>query len=172
MSFLSSPIPFTLTPQLSVILGSYEIAPESYKPAYNGESAGLDLYNAGPDIAIPGCTNPDEQGILATWKTLIPTGVKIALPPNTVALLRERGSIVKTSLSLRAGVIDPGYTGEIFVNMINMSSEPVLILSGQKLPVQLVVVPFLSNYTLLDNSSYDKFTSVSSRGDNKIGSSD
>jgi dUTPase len=155
-----------------MILASYEISPQDYKPAYNGESAGLDLYNAGSDIVIPSCVDPDEQGISKTWKTLVPTGVRVALPVNTVALLRERGSIVKTSLSLRAGVIDPGYTGEIFVNMINMSLEPVTILSGQRLPVQLVVVPFLSNFTLLDNSSYDKFTDVSARGDNKIGSSD
>ena len=176
MNVVSLPIPMTLTPALIDTLANCYDSVEGYKPAYGGESAGLDLYNAGPDLEIKpfkySCSDPALQAYKETWRALIPTGVKLALPPNTVALLRGRGSITKTTFSLRAGVIDPGYTGEIFVNMINLSSLPQTIKSGQKLPVQLIVVPFLANYMFVDEETYAQITDTSSRNEGRIGSSD
>ena len=35
------------------VLHAYGITPETYGPAYDGESVGLDLYNCGQEIVIP-----------------------------------------------------------------------------------------------------------------------
>ncbi len=172
MNLLTQPIPFTITQELVDILKSYSVDPQDYKPAYGGESAGLDLYNVGPDIQIPsnlGGSNISDDDI---WKTFIPTGVKIALPRNSVALLQERGSITKTPFILRAGVIDPGYTGEIFVNMVNISPTHMLIKSGDKLPVQLVVTPFFSGFELINGETYSQMTQSAYRNNASLGSSD
>ena len=96
----------SLTEVGASVLHAHGIEALSYKPAYDGESAGLDLYNAGPEIKIFG---RNKWVAFGEEPTLVPTGVKIALPSNTVGLIKERGSIVKTGLFIRAGVIDPGY---------------------------------------------------------------
>ena len=153
-----------------------------YKPAYDGESVGLDLYNtSGKDIVIPGMALPTPRSFskstLAEFKkrrvkTLIPTGLHLALPRNHVALLRERGSITKTPLVLRAGVIDPGYTGEIFVNMVNTSDVDWIIPADAKLPVQLIVVPAITDFQSVTQPEYEKLVTESTRGTGQIGSSD
>ena len=44
--------------------------------------------------------------------------------------------ITKTPLKVRAGVIDRGYTGEIFVNAVNVSQNEFTLQQHQKLPFQ------------------------------------
>lgn len=131
-------------------------------PAYSGESAGLDLYYTGKEDIILSYRNPSK---------LIPTGLRIALPKGKVALLRERGSIIKTPLFLRAGVIDPGYTGEIFVNLVYYPSiGDFLIEPNQKLPVQLIVTSFDYNFVQVNEQDWQMLTTSSIRKEGKIGS--
>lgn len=142
-----------------------------YTPAYNGESAGLDLYNAGPTVEI----NPSHWAGMTQVshsRVLISTGLHIALPNSYVALLRERSSVTKTPLILRAGVIDPGYTGEIFVNMVNVSSSGWSIPHGAKLPVQLIVTRFSTDFESVEKDEYARRTMSSVRQQGQIGSSD
>jgi dUTPase len=101
---------------------------------------------------------------------LIPTGLRIKLAPNMVGLLLERGSVVKTPFVKRAGVIDPGYTDEIFVNLASLGS-PYILRPGDKLPVQLVVVPCDNQFTEVTQSEWTVLTSTAKRGDGKVGSS-
>jgi len=182
-------IPFTITDELRRILNEHGIQPEEYKPAYGGESVGLDLYYTGrEDFGIQGAkafvTLTDEEiaelkkeededtsdgGLyVREVKALIPTGVKIALPPGYVCFVKDRGSISKTDFVRRAGVIDPGYTGEIFVNMWGAG----ILKHGDKLPVQLVVVKAETNFTHISNEDYDILTGDSERGEGKTGSTD
>ena len=110
-------VKLSLTELGAKVLHAHGIESDSYKPAYDGESVGLDLYNAGPEVVIPGrnkWTVFDEPAIF------IPTGIKLALPKNTVGLIKERGSVTKSGLFVRAGVIDPGYTDEVFINFVNL----------------------------------------------------
>ena len=51
---------------------------ESYAPAYNGESAGLDLYNSGASIIIKPVADFTYQN-----KILIPTGLRIIVPEGS-----------------------------------------------------------------------------------------
>ena len=140
---------------------------ESYAPAYGGESAGLDLYNSGPSITIKPVSDFSYQN-----KILIPTGLRIIVPEGYVALIQERGSITKTSLKVRAGVIDPGYTGEIFVNLVNLSNESKKINQGSKLPVQIVVVKCDNKFKVIEEEEYLRLTSEKLRKCGKVGSSD
>jgi dUTP pyrophosphatase len=154
-----------LLPSLKETLAFNSINLEDYKPAYGGKSVGLDLYNTGPDIYL--------QNVARTPKVLIPTGLKICLPYGWGALVQERGSIIKTPLKLRAGVIDPEYTGEIFVNCVNLlHDENYVIKQHQKLPFQLIVVKCDTSFEQVDDETYHMLTNIAERGHGAIGSSD
>lgn len=132
--------------------------------AYGGESAGLDLYNAGPAITIVGGDH--------TTRILMPTGIKVNIPSGYVGLIQERSSIVKTPLKVRAGVIDAGYTGEVLVNMINPFPHSTYTLPANvKSPFQLIIVP-KGSFELVNQEEYNMLTSNSQRKEGKIGSSD
>lgn len=131
--------------------------------AYCGESAGLDLYNAGNDVWV----HPFSDGHAGA---LISTGIKVYVPRGYVALLTERGSVCKTPLVLRAGVIDHGYTGEVFVACFNAGNTPCLIKHGDKLPFQLILVP-CSRHEELTQEQFDEMHASSNRNEGKIGSS-
>jgi len=140
---------------------------KDYVPAYNGESAGLDLFNAGNRVTIsPQAVVPKNN------KLLIGTGLKMRVPKGYVALVQERGSITKTPLKVRAGVIDSGYTGEIFVNLINTGYEEYTLDSNTKLPVQIVVVKCDNEFNVVNEEEYNNTTISSQRKEGKIGSSD
>ena len=140
---------------------------ENYGPAYKGESAGLDLYNCGDNIMIESVKEFDYSN-----KILIKTGLHIIVPEGYVALIKERGSITKSPLKVRAGVIDRGYTGEIFVNAVNVSEKRFLIERHQKLPFQIVVVKCDNHFQEIEKDEYLKLTSSHSRKDGNVGSSD
>ena len=139
---------------------------KSYGPSYGGESAGLDLYNCGSDVIIKSIHNNESQ------KTLISTGLRMIVPKGYVALVQERGSITKSSLKVRAGVIDSGYTGEVFVNLVNLSENDKIIYEGEKLPVQIVTVKCDNHYECISEEEYINLSSDASRKEGKIGSSD
>ena len=153
--------------KLKTALEKNSIDINDYIPAYNGESAGLDLFNANEDITIMPSSN-----MMSGQKTLISTGLHIIVPKGWVALVQERGSITKTPLKLRAGVIDSGYTGEVFVNLVNVSEAEYKIKKNSKLPVQIVVVKCDNNYTIVSEDKYLDLTSESLRKEGKVGSTD
>lgn len=91
--------------------------------------AGYDLAAAADKILPPGC------------RSLIPTGLRINLPAGTVGYVCPRsGMAAKNGITVlnAPGVIDPGYTGEIFVNIINHGACPYKIHSGDKI-AQLII---------------------------------
>ena len=140
---------------------------DSYAPAYGGESAGLDLYNSGKSIILNPVSDFSYQN-----KILIPTGLRIIVPEGYVALIQERGSITKTPLKVRAGVIDRGYTGEIFVNAVNVSQDKFTLQQHQKLPFQIVVVKCDNHFQEIKEEEYLSLTSSHLRKDGIVGSSD
>lgn len=160
-------IKICVTENCAEVLHAYGITPDTYCPAYGGESVGLDLYNAGQEVTIPSLK---KWQVLGEDPTLIPTGVKISVPKGYVAFIKERSSIVKTPLSVRAGVIDPGYTGEIFVNFVNIGDKDVTVPIGVKLPAQLVVVKAESNYQVINNLEFLELTKNAARKEASVGS--
>jgi dUTP pyrophosphatase len=105
-------------------------------PAYaTGGAAGLDLLAAVPEA------EPAQLG--AGERALVPTGVRLALPPGYEAQVRPR-----SGLALRHGVtvlnspgtIDADYRGEIGVILINHGNVPFVVSRGTRV-AQLVVAP-------------------------------
>ena len=139
---------------------------ENYSTAYGGESAGLDLYNSGCDVIIKPSIAKENNSVF------IKSGIHLIVPVGYVALVQERGSIIKTSLKVRAGVIDSGYTGEVFINLVNFSNEEKIICEGEKLPVQIVVVKCDNHFNAISKEEYLNLTNLSQRKSGKVGSSD
>ena len=75
----------------------------------------------------------------------IPTGIAVSLPKNSVGLLFGRSGLgVKHGITLSnsVGVIDSDYTGEIFVGLCNVSSEPYTLMPLDRI-AQLTVMSIL-----------------------------
>lgn len=162
-----------LTDDLKATLSKNNILAENYMPAYGGESVGLDLFNCGKTVSIAsGSYKPVSSNYETNSDILIPTGLKIKVPQGYVALIQERGSIIKTPLKVRAGVIDPGYTGEVFVNCVNTGNSSYTIHANQKLPFQIVVIKCDNHFNVVSEEEYLSLSNSSLRQEGQVGSSD
>jgi dUTP pyrophosphatase len=101
-------------------------------PAYETiHSAGMDLR---ADLESPVRLNPLER-------KLIPTGLHIELPEGFEAQIRPRSGLAyKHGISIvnSPGTIDADYRGEIKVLLINLSTEPFEINSGDRIAQMIV----------------------------------
>ena len=101
-------------------------------PAYMTDgAAGMDLL---ADVADDVCLAPMSR-------TLIPTGIAIALPRGFEAQIRPRsGLALRQGLTLvnSPGTIDSDYRGEIQLIVINFGQEPITISRGQRI-AQIVI---------------------------------
>jgi dUTP pyrophosphatase len=97
------------------------------------DSAGADLFAALEEMIV----------LRPLSRALIPTGIRIALPPGYEAQVRPR-----SGLALRYGItclnapgtIDSDYRGEIKVLLINLGDQPFTIENGDRI-AQLVIAP-------------------------------
>lgn len=103
-------------------------------PTYATEhSAGMDLYAA---VAQGVTLHPGER-------SLVSTGIHIALPPGFEAQIRPRsGLALRHGITLlnTPGTIDADYRGIIQVILINLGSEPFQIRRGDRI-AQMIVAP-------------------------------
>ena len=96
-------------------------------------SAGVDLRAAVPQ---------GEPVTLASGaRALLPTGLKMALPPGTEGQVRPRSGLAHrhgVTVLNSPGTIDADYRGEVKVLLINHGEEPFRIERGERI-AQLVV---------------------------------
>lgn len=84
--------------------------------------AGWDLY-VSRDCVIPAGETIDVH-----------TDIKIDMPPYLYARIVGRSSTLrKHNLMVNEGIIDNGYTGELFVCIHNLGSEPFVVEKGMRL---------------------------------------
>jgi dUTP pyrophosphatase len=129
--------------------------------------------DAGADVFY--CHNPDEHNhcigeddeywISAKASCVIPTGIKVEVPPGYMLEVKNKSGIAsKRQLVVGACVIDSGYDGEVFVNLHNLGRKTQMVHPGEKL-AQLVLVPVetcefvaagdnLNNYTLRGDGGF------------------
>ena len=62
----------------------------------------------------------------------IPTGLALELPSTHGALVEDRSGLALRGLTTLAGVIDPGYRGELRVVLTNLSADPIAIDAGNR----------------------------------------
>jgi dUTP pyrophosphatase len=103
-------------------------------PSYQSAlAAGLDLLAAVPDNA-PLIIAPGER-------TLVPTGIAIALPNGFEAQVRPRSGLAArhgVTVLYAPGTIDADYRGEVQVLLVNLGGEPFAVARGTRI-AQLVV---------------------------------
>lgn len=79
-------------------------------------------------------------------RALVPTGVRIAVPPGCEAQVRPRSGLALRHgivLPNSPGTIDSDYRGEIQVILLNAGSEPFTVRRGDRI-AQLVLAPVLT----------------------------
>lgn len=117
--------------------------------------AGWDLFVSRPVDIPPGATID------------VHTDIKINMPPYLYARITGRSSSIrKYNLLINEGIIDNGYTGELFVCAHNLGSETLHVKQGMRLAQVLF-------YTMEDIrwSEVDEIKPVpGKRGDNGFGS--
>ena len=115
--------------------------------------------DAGMDIL-----SPAEFLIGPHSSCVIPTGVHVQLPKGTAGLIVSKSGLnVKSSLTT-TGLIDEGYSGQIFIKLYNHGSSSYMVRRGDKIS-QMIVVPVL--YEPIE--IVDEIES-GERGDNGFGS--
>jgi dUTP pyrophosphatase len=114
--------------------------------------AGLDLFSAVDTVIEPG-------GVLA-----VPTGIKVAIPPNHVGLIWDKSGISLSGVHRLAGVVDAGYRGEIKVVMANLGRESFPVDSGMKI-AQMLIQPVIQ-VSVIESDDLDD----TERGENGFGS--
>jgi dUTP pyrophosphatase len=67
------------------------------------------------------------------------TGLALELPSTHGALVEDRSGLALRGLTTLAGVIDPGYRGELKIVITNLAPEPQVIAPGHRI-AQLRVV--------------------------------
>ncbi len=105
-------------------------------PAYEtAHASGMDVRAA---VTAPITVAPGER-------VLVPTGLRIALPPGVEAQIRPRsGLAIRNGISMvnSPGTIDADYRGEIHIILINHGGEPFQIQRGDRI-AQMVITPVL-----------------------------
>ncbi len=103
-------------------------------PAYQSAlAAGADLVAALPDRK-PVTLSPGSRA-------LVPTGLKMALPPGYEAQVRPRsGLALRHGLTVlnTPGTIDADYRGEVQVLLVNLGNEDVVIHRGERIAQMII----------------------------------
>ncbi len=96
--------------------------------------------HTGPFGDLAADVSAAEAVTLAAGETkAVPTGLAFEFPEEFGALVRDRSGLALKGISTLAGVIDPGYRGELKVVMTNLGRESFEIKPGDRI-AQLRIV--------------------------------
>lgn len=100
---------------------------------------------------------------------LIPTGIKVEVPYGHMLEIKNKSGIAsKRQLIVGACVVDPGYNGEVYVNLHNIGAETQMIRPGDKI-AQAILLPIV--HCKVEEVESDKFLNFhSQRGEGGFGS--
>lgn len=126
--------------------------------------------DAGIDFFVP---NDIEQpySIAPNSTCFIPLKVRGIIPKGHVLILKDKSGVaLKKELTVLAGVIDSGYTGEIGLLVANTGSEIRIVNAGDKICQGLLIPVLTSEIKLLEDDDYEKMSAGSERGTGGYGS--
>ena len=131
----------------------------------NPSDAGLDIY-----------FNPEDKEditIRPGQSVVLQTGYRFGVPHGYMLEVKNRSGLAsRRSLVVGACVIDPGYDGEVLVNLHNIGTEPQTIDPQTKI-AQVVMVPVV-HFRALETGTgnlYDWYPiAMSERGEGGFGS--
>jgi dUTP pyrophosphatase len=109
---------------MGITIRAQKIHPDAQLPRYShtgpfGDLA-ADLYAVSAWTLEPGET------------LAVPTGIALGFPDGYGALVEDRSGMALRGLTTLAGVIDPGYRGEIKVVLTNLADHPQTVFAGDR----------------------------------------
>ena len=129
---------------VSIKVKKLSAAAQAPRYAHVGEFGDLaaDLYaSAGAVLAAAG-----EAGSTQA----VATGIALEFPATHGALVEDRSGLAVRGVTTLAGVIDPGYRGEIRVVMTNLGTEPVEIKAGDRIAQLRIVQRIEANFEVVE----------------------
>jgi dUTP pyrophosphatase len=130
--------------------------------------AGMDLFFCPDEEMKEKIISREGFAIEVRDSVVLPTGLKIEVPANHMLEIKNKSGIAsKRQLLVGACVVDCGYTGEIFVNLHNISLKTQYIKPGDKL-AQAVLVPI--SCCEVSEIKHEDFIDKTARGDGGFGS--
>ena len=105
-----------------------KLSPNIKTPTKSTEFAtGLDIYS------------PTDYTINAKYQSTIPTDLRIQISPGHYGhLCSKSGLAMQHHVHVGAGIIDPDYTGEVKVLLLNLGHKPFQVSSGDAI-AQLIL---------------------------------
>src|SRR5271157_5476515 len=89
-----------------------------------------------------------EQMSIDPWTIRsVSTGIALEFPPGVGAVIEDRSGLASKGLTTLAGVVDPGYRGEIRVVMTNLSNRSVSLDTGDRIAQLRLVNLIQANFT-------------------------
>lgn len=145
-----------------------------YIPDYNHQLED-DIESKNPQGGYSLSVDCDDMTITIAphGRVLIPAGIKVDIKDKNTCLLaaNKSGVASKKGLDHLAELIDADYHGEIHINLVNTSAEPVSIKTGEKI-IQFMHLPVIySKLHEVNQEDFDKLKSDSARGEGGFGSS-
>lgn len=122
-----------------------------YSGGYTGD-AGYDL------------TSVETMTVPVNEARSVPCGIHVQLPDGYWALIQGRSSSWRRGLSVKASVIDAGYRGPLWVDVLNISRYNRVVKAGERI-AQLIPMPLCPPITWVESP-----LDPSSRGSNGYGS--
>ena len=148
----------------------------------------IDYFKLRNDVIDPVRANPSDAGMDIFWcptdnsvefidiesqsSVLLETGLKFGVPHGYMLEVKNRSSMAaKKQLLVGACIIDPGYNGELFINLNNIGGITQRIYSGDKI-AQVVMIPIVHFRArkLMTDTLYDSDICLSNRGSGGFGS--
>jgi dUTP pyrophosphatase len=119
---------------------------------------------------IPRIVN-DTLFIPAHSNAVIPSGICMDIAPGFMGLFLNRSSVagVKDCL-IGAQVIDSGYTGEVHIDLHNVSGNMITFKMGEKVSQMVIVPVFTPSVTLLNEERFRMITQERQRQAGSFGS--
>lgn len=118
----------------------------------NGD-AGYDLYTS------------EDTVVLAGQRGQVPTDISVELPPGYWFLIMGRSSTWAKGLMVKDSVIDAGYRGKLWVDVLNTTPHDILVGVGDRIG-QMVPLPLGPNLAWFQANEL----SMTERGDSGYGS--
>ena len=113
-----------------------------------------------PDAIPPHKAHPSDMGwdlysletveLAPHQRKVISTGIAFRFPENIGGIIKDRSGLAsKFGLHTMAGVIDPNYTGECGVVLLNTGTVPVKVDKGDRIG-QMILMPVFQVSELLE----------------------
>tara|TARA_Y100000593_G_scaffold7312_1_gene13665 strand:+ start:854 stop:1324 length:471 start_codon:yes stop_codon:yes gene_type:complete len=147
----------------------YRIRKEAKLPVRaHSIDAGMDVFYCPDNVNTGKLYETSDFWIPPSESRVLPTGLKVEVPPGYMLEIKNKSGIAsKRQLVVGACVIDPGYNGEIFINLHNLGNETQVVKPGEKL-AQAILIPVV--HCAVEEAFDDNLNQDSSRGHGGFGS--